>query len=307
MNNLPEKHVRTDTFYGQVEAGAYRWQVWNKPRGCTLVGITVIGSGGSGGGGLSGVSGAARGGGSGGGSGAWCNALFPTSFIPDKLHLLVGLGGASPAADTIGNAGGQSVISLRPNASVIAAETFVLINGGGAGQKGTTAAATAGAGGTVNTIAGWCFLGGLSLSWYQLAGTAGAAGGTGAGTGGAGGSAGAAGPSPFTGGAGGGGVGTTDTTANDGGYTGTNWMIPKIVAGVGHSTGNGGNGVFIPNPLLAVGGSGGGCNGDAAVNSGIAGAGGNGAYGCGGGGGGGGITGGAGGKGGDGIIIIFSW
>ena len=84
-------------------------------------------------------------------------------------------------------------------------------------------------------------------------------------------------------------------------------LFATLVGGAaGATAGNGSPGVQRPTPLLATGGSGGGCNSGNALG----GNGGNGAFGSGGGGGGaGGTTGGsgAGGNGGPGLVLIYSW
>src|SRR6266699_1973257 len=78
-------------FYATHAAGATAtWQVWAKPRGCSMVYIHAW----AGGGGLTGAAAAARGGGGGGGSAAASHFLCPAFLLPDRLFVQVGKGGA---------------------------------------------------------------------------------------------------------------------------------------------------------------------------------------------------------------------
>lgn len=308
MFDLPSGNVQRDVFNAMFGSGVF-WQPWTKPRGCSFVSIFAMGGGGSGGGGLTGTTGAARGGGSGGGSAATMNALFPAAVLPDTLYVMVGLGGAASGNNTIGNAGSGSYVEILPSSGSVPANNLVLAFGGGAGQKGTTTAATAGIAGAAGIVATYSVLAQLAIGWISLPGQAGGAGGTGATTGGAGGAV-TCMVALTSGGAGGGGVGSSDTTANAGGNITGAGLFPTVTGGVGHAadaTINGMCGSSLLQPYCSTGGSGGGCNGDATVQSGLAGAGGDAGYGSGGGGGGGGITGASGGKGGNGIVIITSW
>lgn len=311
-----QKTVRYEAIVG---AGVFAWQSWAKPPGCSMVAIFAVGGGGSGGGGLSGATTTARGGGSGGGASAIGNALFMANLIPDVLYILVGLGGAPSGNNTIGNAGGVTYVQVKPDTAASPADCLMMVNGGGAGQKGTTASASGGATGAATVLTSSCAWGSLAISWQsQGLGVAGGAGGTGAGTGGAGGVGNACGATILGGGCGGGGVGTSDTSANAGGAVslygpyGRGSSATVIVGGTGHVVAPGCDGTngatfFGPYGFASYGGTGGGCNGDATVQDGLGGIGGSGGLGSGGGGGGGGITGASGGAGGNGIVIITSW
>jgi len=251
-----------------------RSQVWNKPRGVSMLRFLLIGAGGGG------ANGFVR---TGGGSGAVTSWLVPAMFVPDTLIISPGIGGA-------GGAGSQNIAQNGANgvATTVAITPSTVIlqaNGGGGGT------ASVGAGGTASSASGITSVG----IFNSVAGQAGAA------------SLGAITPSTttfLTGGAGGG------TGSGVAGASVTPLYGYPVVEG-GPGTGsvdarNGRNGYFITQPIMfGCGGSGGGDGG-----SGTSGKGGGGGIGCGGGGAGEAgntlITR-AGGNGGNGAVFIWAW
>lgn len=277
--------ANTQVFYG---CPSTTWIPWNKPTGCSLIMMTVIGSGAGGGAGAN----ANTGGGGGGGSGAIVRGIFPAILLPNTIFLQPGQGGASATDGT------KSFISINMTQTTPVPADLILSSGNAAAAKGgngTAAAGAAGAGGTIMTAAN-AILSAWSV-WTAIAGVAGIIGGANV----AGGNIVALASIPLTGGAAGGGG-----TAAGGNVTGAG-LIPAISGGAGAAAGNatpGREGYFLPTPFLSTGGSGGGASGS--TSGGI---GGDGAFGSGGGGGGsnsgaGGAI--AGGRGGDGLIIL-SW
>lgn len=282
------------------------WQVWEKPRGCSMVFMLAVGSGGGGGGGFTGSSGANRGGGGGGGSGALTKLLVPAFCLPDRLYVQIGLGGlASTGSGVAGSNGASSFISAMVGfATGVASNSINLFLASGAttpatgGGAGTGAAlGGAGAAEAPSVVTTNCKLAGTGMFVSQAGGNGGAGG---AHTGGVG-SAVTAVNFIFCGGAGGGGVTGADTAG--GAITGQG-PIPTVPGGAA-GTNNGLTGTLLMGslfPLCGTGGSGGGGS-----NGGAGGRGGDGAIGSGGGGGGAGTTGGGGGRGGDGLVIICAF
>ena len=287
------------------------YQVWQKPRGATMVYMTCIGGGGGGGAGATGASGQRGGGGGGASSGIskfYCNAMF----LPDSLYVSVGSGGQGGSGSLqSGSAGQNSYVLLSPNinpsinsASIILCMSNNILPGGGAPGNG----ATAGVGGRVPTIA-------IAQPFHcmgiftSLVGITGASGG--AGSGATGGAITAWGTSPLSPGAGG--AGTNASNQIGGAVTPTavtnfvnkGYFPAAIAMALGGTTGvsvNGSAGVSKLTPGISCGGAGGG-----ALTGGAGGHGGNGGFGSGGGGGGAGTTGGKGGNGGNGLVLIISW
>jgi hypothetical protein len=110
----------TQVFY----ANGTNWQVWNKPKNANFVYIYVLGSGAGGGRGATGNA-TTRSGGTGGGSGAICIGLFQANFLPDRLYLQVGVGGAGAPASSLtntaginGSPGALSYVSITPDSSI---------------------------------------------------------------------------------------------------------------------------------------------------------------------------------------------
>jgi hypothetical protein len=270
------------------------FQIWQKPRSCNFVYITVIGGGG-GGGSSSNVSGNGGGGG-GGGSSSITHILIPSTLLPDTLYIQVGLGGAGGTAGGDGSSGGQSYVSIRPSISFI--DTIIRTSDAPplGGNGGTTFTQTSGN------------LSSLGI-WKSIGGDAGGAGGFASN----GSTKTALANSPLCGGGGGAGKSASNFA---GGSILAGGVLGRVAGGSGGG-GNGGKGLITitPNlltysstefPFATTGGSGGGSNTT------IGGGGGNGGAGEIGSGGGGsgaidGGTGRVGGKGGDGIVIITSF
>jgi hypothetical protein len=301
---------------------------WTKPTG-PRTGLTLIrlwGGGGGGGGGASLATAVVAKGGSGGGGGLCVSQIFPTDSLPEKLTVVIGLGGPGGPGGTAGAAG------LSPTAgspSYVRATTYTLLFAyGGAAGTGGHISATATAGGTGagthgnnqgNTANPGAAGQPASASSTVVTGPMWEGGGSGGGSsnsspvpvmvaggnarwgGGGGGSGGCHSSTPFNvdataGGGTGNGVGAT--AGGLGGSAGTSGASPT--AGANGADTNG-----------IVGGKGGGGGGATVTASTAGGNGGNGGKG-GGGGGGGGVgmnpgVGGKGGNGGNGYGVIISW
>lgn len=290
--NVPLSNVR-QFFGGSVTGAAGNWGVWTKPRGCTMAYILAVAAGGGGGGG-GGVSQVTPGGGSGGGGGGIALTIIPLWFLPDRLYIQTGLGGAGGATDTNGTAGNPTYVCVQQ--SVGTGDTVCKANGGGGGNKGVTSAGGAAIGGGAAATLAQNVIGCAGISLFY-GGIVSIAGGTAAGGG-------RSIAQPLGIGApGGGGTGAGGDVTGSG-------QFPTISGGASSVVGNGSDGnsgiVLLP-PYFALGalpGSGGG--GSTAGNGGN---GGNGAMTCGGAGGGGSTTanGGTGGRGGDGYAAIICW
>jgi hypothetical protein len=284
-------------FYPIQPFGATGWQVWEKPRGATWVfGMIAAGAGGGGAGRSGGASTARGGGGAGGGSGAM-KFIAPAIFLPDRLYIQVGRGGAGGAASgSAGVSGEQSQIALYPD---VAGTKCLIVGFGAAGgvAGGTSSASAGGAGGNSTPIQS------IAQMWMIQVGISGSPGGGGGVAGNNPGTSNiwTAGNSGFFGGAGGGSVTSVDQFGGDMRSDVTAW-IPTVVGGA-PGGGRGQDGIFMWGPLYfgGLGGCGGGSS-----DAGTGGRGGDGALACGGGGGGAGTTGGAGGKGGDGFAILVA-
>lgn len=295
-------------------------QVWNKPRGISMVSILLIGGGGGGGAGRSGAVNASGGGG-GGGSAAYTLALVPAWVLPNIIYVAIGKGGSGGIDAVAAAAGIASRLAAYPNTDV--GNSILITNGGGAGGRGgAPGAGTSGAAGTVSA-ATQSYLSGLmlfgqngsttNLNSVGIAGTAGGT--TGAGVN-------LAIPRSLTIG-GLGGAGLAAATGNNGSTGGTytnpsanTFVYPAHVAGTAGliatpvNGGNGSNGIPVSyngSVVAFLGGTGG---GSATSSGGTGGNGGSGAYGSGGGGGGASLTPnapGVGGDGGNGYCLITSW
>lgn len=298
------QHIPTNKFTDVFYAGN-EWQTWDKPKNAKIISIFAIGGGGGGGSGGTQLNGGVANiaGGGGGGSSAYAYATFPAMYLPDRIYIEVGRGGAGAASGLVtgvGGTGSVSYISSIPESTNVA---DLILASGTVAARGGAATTTGGAAGTVFSLAN-SFISQMAM----VSGAAGTVGGAGV--------SGNAGTSItptliLSPGAGGGGKNTTATVFN-GGAINAYGPAPAVAAGLAASpssspAGHGNAGVswfMIPDkPMFFTGGSGGG-----ASNSNQGGRGGNGGYGCGGGGGGNGSssTGGAGGggNGGDGLVII---
>lgn len=279
---------------------------WNKPAGCTVVTIWMIGGGGGGGSGRFGSTGTASSGGGGGAPAGWAQAIaFPASMLPSSVTVVCGAKGTGGAAQTVastngnpGTVGGNSTFGTTTDAF------YVYATGGNFGLGGLTAASNGGATASpsmtllipVSYTVG--IPGGTGNTSSAIAGAVSCISGGGAGGGGSGCTA--ANAAATAGGAGGG--------SGSGLFIFWNASIPAGgTAGNGGTGGNGANGQGVLNAAQICHGQGGGGGG-----GGLAG-GGNGAnganYGAGGGGGGGSQTGnsGKGGDGADGVVLITTY
>ncbi len=315
----PHRRNRFRFFPGSLATGAAGWQTWTIPRNATFVYLLCVGGGASGAGGQSSGASTLGGGGGGGGSGAKARLLIPASFLPKTLYLSPGAGGAGVAAATAGNPGVLSYVSDQPGATAV--QDLILVSGtlpatGPVLPVGASSAA--GAAETIATNTGQVYSG-LGI-WTAIAGQAGTAAGASAGAG-VNGAWGAVGI--FCSGGTGGGTTNTTTGQGSGGLIGevagglVSGNLPGGVAGGGRGNngqtfetligGTLGSIVDAGQLFATLGGTGGG-----AKASGTAGDGGSGGYGSGGGGGGGGGgtsggTGGRGGAGGPGFILVSWW
>lgn len=300
LYNIASNSDRTQIFYGNIglvtTSTVYHWV---KPRGVTMIHITVIGAGGGGGGGASTTNATAGSGGAGGGSGAITRLTIPAILLTDELEIICASGGIGGAAGTVGNNAGATVVECARSPIVgVAANRIIQSNGGNGGNAGTAAGnPTGGAAGGITTIDSSVY---QSLgSWNSIAGQVGGAG-VSAGSGVTINYGGTTPLAPTSAGTAGGGKTAAGGNFVGGSITSTG-NTPTILGGV-VGGGRGSSGVFNLTPFYSYGGTGGGSN----VGS-IGGIGGNGGPGSGGGGGGAGLTGGSGGNGGPSMVIITCW
>lgn len=310
--NLPPKFTGDVKIYlptgGSTTNG---YQVWDKPKGATIVNMFVIGGGAGGGGGCTRTTNADGGGGGGGAGGGRANYICPAILLPDRLYIQAGGGGVGGAPAASAGAGGGGINSyILASANGILLPNLILYSGvnvpGGGGGGTTTGAGAAGSVPTISLIQSWWNSFG---AWSTTVGIVGQIGGLHTGQNGSGISA----QGMISLGGAAGGAGSTGTNFAGGSASlstlmevGSQAYIP-ITSGNGEGKGglsdgvtvNGGPGLMRLTPFLNTAGGGGGSN-----NSGIGGQGGSGGYGCGGGGGGAGATGGFGGNGGSGVVII---
>lgn len=300
-------------FVGNSQAAGVAWQVWEKPRGKSMVNIQLFGKGGNGGLGVVAANSLAAGGG-GGGSGGETSITMPLALLPDQLFL--SLAGQSQTTTLASYVTVGVPVAITPWNNVL-----MVANGGGNGGNGAAGVGgAAGAAGAIATVATMPF--GWRYADLALAGVVGIIGGAAV--------SGGAFTLPTTGqrlcgGTGGGGLPAAAAAGTTGGsYTITAPTTgfpahnsPDAVA-VGTPTvppGNGNNGYqAIQRFGYFYGGTGGGSTHGTATGAGLVGSvGGNGAYGCGGGGNGGCLTGtpvhpaGDVGLGGPALCIITCW
>ncbi len=306
--HLPENPLGQQFF--QATAGSSLttndWQIWQKPKGCVFIYMFYAGGGGGGGAGFGNTAGNARGGGGGGAGGNMVKIFMPAVFVPDRLYIQVGKGGAGGIGTTAGGtptaatAGIATVITVSPNLSGGSPEMYQRQAGGALGNAGTNSNASAGGAAGTNTVGAIQAVGILS-STSASAGTSGGNPTTGAAP-----TVGAFGTNTlFFGGLGGGGLTTSNTEQAGAAWPADSSLCPNLLSlpipGGVVTGGRGNDGIFLSSPLIALGGTGGGSNA-----SGIGGFGGAGVMASGGGGGGAGTTGGNGGNGGDGFCLIIA-
>lgn len=272
-------------------AAGQSWQVWEKPDGCNMIHIVVIGAGGGGGGGYQRVSTAAGGGGGGGSSGGIAITMIPAYAIPDKLYIQVGVGGAGGANLAAGTVGGSTYIGLVPDSTITSAN--LLISAISPFSGGFAGSATGGSSGMTSTpttpFTGWS----KNLLVSSVVGSSGTT------------------PSVdldqtrIVGGGAGGAFAAASTSAVGRSVTSSYKQPSTVVYSVGApTTGKSGNGpnLISPQPQF-FGGAGG-----AALTTNSSSNGGDGGIGCGGGGAGVDLSAAlTGGKGGDGLVIITCW
>lgn len=305
--HLPDSQMNNTRVFGPIQARGTTsgWQVWTKPRGCTMLSIIAVSSGGGGGGGAGNIAGSAKGGGGGGGASTITRALFPLWAVPDNLYISVSCGalggaGGSTGSGVDGGFGQQSYVSIYPNTNVnnllISSHSGASpISGGGAG---TIAAAGSGGGGGAGNSQASMVLSCWAIAVTVTSGSSGANGGAQTGAVGANVSIGNAGMiQPGAGGAG-------SQSANFAGgdiSALANTVFPVSPGGAAGSNA-GSDGFRFGQIPIFYGGAGGGSS-----NSTTGGAGGSAASSPGAGGGGGGAgtpTGGRGGDGGPGMVIL---
>ena len=331
FNNIPKSSKYSQEIYTvrhDTAATSATGYTWIKPRGVTFIHILCVGGGGGGGAGFQGAASAAGGGG-GGCGGATSFILTPAYWIPDKLHIRLGIGGQG--GQTIaGTAGTSTRVKFNPyglNDSSAAADIMDVISHatlGGLGGIGTASAGGASAASTNGTL-------GSGYSWTNMVGISAN---TSSGTSGGFSVKGidydwmttnqnaANRTSIALGGTGGGGLPAINTTGTNGGSfisTGVDFVLGLPLGGVGTSAstagGNGTDGIRLYPYNFYTGGTGGASGGGGTTATptvgGGGGNGGNGFMGSGGGGAGACLTGatprGRGGNGGDGFCIITAW
>ena len=306
--DIPTKSkANTKIYFGGVATGP---QVWQKPRGASMIRIFAVGGGGGGGAGAPAGAESTSAGGGGGGSSAQGSITYPAWAIPDRLFVQPGNGGLAGTAG-VGGTGTASSVYINV-ISTTAQDLLISVNNGAGGGVGSGATAGAAGGSGASAGASNAPLCGLALApvFISTSGQVGIIGGTTI--------AGAALTLPttglvVTGGTGGGGIGAAASTGFAGGlFTTPGYPFPPQAGGIAGGTttssgGRGSNGFQVPGLLYFYGGTGGASSGGAGGSGGDGGAG---SYGCGGGGGGGTFTGGTqskGGAGGPGLVIITSW
>jgi hypothetical protein len=275
-------------------AAGQSWQVWDKPDGCNMIHIAVIGAGAGGGGGYQHAAGATGGGGGGGAASGVYTMMIPAYVLPDKIYIQVGVGGAGGANLAAGAVGGITYIGLVPDSTITSANLLIShsfgTGGGGAGS------ATGGSGGGTSSIS-WT----LTLTgWGKTVQTVSAQAGTGVT---------ALDQTRIVGGGAGGAFSSTGATLAGNSVTSAYKQPSSVTYSAAQPTTGGitkaGNGprLMSPQPQF-FGGAGG-----ASFSTTTAANGGDGDIGCGGGGAGPNLTGGSstGGRGGDGMVIITCW
>jgi hypothetical protein len=298
FGHLPKPLTGTvDYFPGFSDTNGGAWEVWNKPRGCMFIRIlTIAGGGGGGRGGAANGAANSAGGGGGGASSGMSTLTIPAVFVPDRLYVSSGLGGAGGSAGA-GSAGISSIVSIAPaNVNIYILCYANAGTGGGAGSNTSTTVGNGGSGGgqAVITTANQGFQGHLNA----IAGQNGAFGSS------------ITYPTTgilLSGGAGGGTINTNVSSSagsvNAPASQSSVYTLFQTLTAVSFSDGQAG--VELYQPLMSCGGVG----GASAITGGRRG--GAGGFGSGGGGGGAatgtGASGGAGGNGGAGLVVIQTW
>ena len=290
-------------FTGDAQAVGTGWKVWSKPRGKSMVNITLVGAGGNGGTGVVGANSTAAGG-AGGQSGATTIVEMPLALLPDQLFL--SLAGRKPTA----TANFASLVAVAPEnvaTSIVAFANGGLHGGNATGATGGTVGTAAAVAASTNMCFGWMFAVQVLAAQVGTAGGATVA------------AANLALPTTgsfVTGGTGGGGLPAAAATGTNGGNITGAGIIPTNQGGQGSATATvpaewGKSGVRVGKLGYFLGGTGGASTHGTATGAGLVqSSGGNGALGCGGGGMGGALTGstvGTVGFGGEAFCIITCW
>ena len=114
------------------------FQIWNKPRGVSMVSMFTIAGGGGGGGGFSRTAGADGGGGAGGACSGLARFICPATLLPDRLYVQVGNGGLGGAASGAGGAGLNSYVLTSPTAVLPNIICYSGANAPGGGSAGAS-------------------------------------------------------------------------------------------------------------------------------------------------------------------------
>jgi hypothetical protein len=134
FNYITQQQENKWIFY----AAGNSWQVWEKPDGCNMIHIVVIGAGGGGGGAYQRGPTASGGGGGGGASSGISTTMIPAYVIPDKLHIQVGQGGAGGTNLGGGGSLGPTYISLVPDITNTYCNILISNTGTGGGGAGSS-------------------------------------------------------------------------------------------------------------------------------------------------------------------------
>jgi hypothetical protein len=155
-SHLPkQQNGNIDYFPGFSNTDGGSWVVWEKPKGTHMIRITCIAGGGGGGTGYNGNPGT---GGAGGGSSAISIVTIPAYVLPDVLYVSSGVGGnggVAPSVNTatLGSNGIRSYVCIAQDTGAIYRVCYADSGKAGTTAATSTAGGSAGAGGTVATIA----------------------------------------------------------------------------------------------------------------------------------------------------------
>ena len=144
FKNLPSITSADVQLFTTTGVGATAYQLWQKPKGASIVFMLAIGGGAGGGTGRSKGAAVAGGGGGGGACSGGAKFICPALFLPDVMYVQVGDGGAGGIAGATtsdgvsGGAGTHSYILTSPTAvlpNVILYSGAGTIGGGGGGNE----------------------------------------------------------------------------------------------------------------------------------------------------------------------------
>src|ERR1017187_8180289 len=106
----PRVTADVQIFLNSGSAAAY--QIWNKPKGDSMVFMLCISGGGGGGGAFQRAAGGAGGGGGGGACSGIARFICPALFLPDIMYVQVGAGGIGGVGGSVATAGANGVNSF---------------------------------------------------------------------------------------------------------------------------------------------------------------------------------------------------